>query len=210
MIISPVLRISPITDAIDLSGFEGVILTSENGAVALSKVACVDGVEAWCVGDRTAEVATDLGMRAVSARGDADALVALLGLRASAGTLLHVHGTRTQGDVVTRIRAAGFRAESRMVYEQVETPLTKTARACLNDRGPIVLPLFSPRSAELVGDEARTANAPLAIVALSRSVAEAWTGPAPDLLAIAERPDSPNMLEGVATVWTEFARWDGN
>ncbi len=210
MIISPVLRISPVTDAIDLSEFEGVILTSENGAVALSRVACVGGVRAWCVGDRTAEVATDLGMRAFSAHGDANALVALLVGRASAGTLLHVHGTRTRGDVVARIRAAGVRAESRVVYEQVETPLTGTARACLNDRGPVVLPLFSPRSAKLVGDVARTANAPLAIVALSRSVANAWTGPAPSLLAIAERPDSPNMLEGVATVWAELARWDGN
>lgn len=201
VIVSPIIRITPVTDVIDLSEFAGVVLTSENGARALSSVAGVSGIRAWCVGNRTAKVARDLGMRTVSAGGDSNALVALLEERRPEGVLMHAHGARTRGDVVGRLRAAGLRAESRMVYEQVRMPLTKTARACLNDVGPVALPLFSPRSARLVGDEALTATAPLAIVALSQSVAEAWTGPAPSQLAVAERPDVPNMLESVAAVW---------
>ncbi len=140
-------------------------------------------------------------MNAVSAGGDADALVALLVKKRPEGALLHAHGTRTHGDVVARLRTAGIRVESRTVYEQVPMQLTESARECLNEDGPVILPLFSPRSARLVGDETLTASAPLAVVALSRSVAEAWTGPVPWQIAIAEHPDAPNMLEGIAAVW---------
>lgn len=205
VIISPIIRIIPITDGIDLSEFAGVVLTSENGARALSSLAGVSGIRAWCVGDRTAEVARGLGMRTVSAGGDSNALVTLLEERSPEGILLHAHGARTRGDVVGRLRTAGLQAESRMVYEQVRIPLTKTAQACLNGDGPVTLPLFSPRSARLVGDAALTATAPLAIVALSQSVAEAWSGPAPGQLAVAESPDVPNMLESVAAVWAALS-----
>ncbi len=201
-IVSPVFRISQVAERVDLSGFEGVILTSGNGALALESVAAVDGIRAWCVGDHTAEVARSMGMRAVSAGGDADALVSMLARKHPEGALLHAHGTNTKGDVVSRLREAGFRAESRIVYEQVPIPLTDAALTRLNGQGPIVLPLFSPRSAQLVGNEVLNAVAPLAIVALSRSVSEAWTGPAPRRLTIAERPDAPNMLEGIAALWT--------
>jgi len=50
-----------------------------------------------------------------------------------------------------------------------------------------------------------TATAQLAIVALSQSVAEAWSGPAPGQLAVAESPDVPNMLESVAAVWAALS-----
>ncbi len=203
-VISPVLRIVPSARVIDLGGIGGVILTSENGARALKGVAAVTGVRAWCVGDQTARVAQELGMRTSSAGGDADALVSMLIEDNPAGTLMHAHGVRTKGDVVVRLRAAGLRVESRIVYEQIPLPLTHAAHSCLHDRFPVILPLFSPRSAELAGKAALTAVAPLTVIALSQAVFEAWEGPAPQQLSIAERPESTNMLESVAVHWTSL------
>jgi len=140
-------------------------------------------------------------MRAVSGGGDANALVAMLARKRPKGTLLHAHGTNAKGDVVARLRAAGLLAKGRRVYEQVPMPLTRAARACLIRHKPVVLPLFSPRSAALAGNGAATAVAPLAVVALSRAVSEAWTGPEPRQLSVAKRPDSCSMLESVAVLW---------
>ena len=141
-------------------------------------------------------------MRAISAGGNADALVDMLVRIRPQGALLHAHGARTQGNVTTRLRTAGIRAESKKIYEQIPVPLSDAARACLESPKPVLLPLFSPRTALLVGNQAGTAIAPLSIAALSQPVAEAWSGPTPRQLVIAERPAAPNMLESIVALWT--------
>ena len=205
VLISPVLDIWQAGMAVDLAGIDGVVLSSENGARALAAVADVTGKRAWCVGDRTAKVARGLGMQAVSAAGDAGALVGLVAGVAPRGRLLFAHGSETRGDVAGRLRAAGCEVLTREVYQQVEAPLTKAALAVLDGPAPVIAPLFSPRSARLLGAQAIGARAPLALVALSEAVARDWTGPKPRSFTVAAHPDADHMLDEVATIWTALA-----
>lgn len=202
VVISPILTIVPRAQAVDLTNYAGVILTSENAARVLAELVDVAKVRAWCVGDRTTLVAADLGMDAVSAVGDASDLVEMLLMQRPEGALLHAHGAETRGNVAQQLAAEGIPVMTKVIYDQVETPLSDQARAVLAGSDPVVLPLFSPRSARLVGDAAQGANAPLVIVALSPAVMRAWTGPKPESFTVADHPDAAHMTKAIATIWT--------
>lgn len=204
VVISPLLRIETRDEVVDLGGFAGVVLSSENGVRALARLADVAGVSAWCVGDRTADMANALGMRAVSAGGDADDLVRLVTRVRPEGALFYAHGAEVRGNVAGRLADAGLRVQSRVVYDQVAAEFTDQARALLTAEGDVILPLFSPRTAQLAGKGAIGARARLAVVALSEAVAAGWGGPDTESFTVAARPDAPHMIEAIATIWTEL------
>jgi uroporphyrinogen-III synthase len=64
------------------------------------------------------------------------------------------------------------------------------------------VPLFSPRSATLLSDEARDAAAPLLLAFLSDAVREAWSGPV-HAATVAARADSAALASAVARLVTK-------
>ena len=195
VVISPILTIRPINSPVSLDGVSAVILSSENGARVLAEMMDVGGRLAYCVGDRTAHVAHGFGMRAMSANGDANDLIAMIKEHHQAGQLLHVHGAVSQGDIAANLNANGINTRSEVIYEQVETSLSNQARALLQGDEPVILPLFSPRSAALVGKAADTARAPLALASLSPAVRAAWVGPKPVASLIADQPNARALCD---------------
>lgn len=176
---------------------QALILTSAN-AVAAAARAGLAGL-ALCVGDQTAEAARAAGFDAVSAGGDADALVALIAGR-DEQTFWHLHGRKTRGDVAQRLRALGRVVGEAVVYETRPLPLSSTAREALASEPAVILPLFSPASARIA--QAALADAPrtgrVAILSLSPAVERAAAGIAADLRLTARRPDADGMVEIVA------------
>lgn len=144
------------------------IFTSVNGVRAVG----AGRGRAWCVGERTAEAAEAAGFDAVAGRGDADGLVAYVAARAGR-PLIHVRGAHARGDVAARLRAAGHDCAEMIAYDQPERPLTAEAIAALSGSEPLVVPLYSPRAAQLLSRHAGNIRARLDILALSAAVAEA-------------------------------------
>lgn len=175
--------------------FDAVIFTSETAVAAARGLVGLPRT-AFTVGDHTARAARAAGFVAHSAAGDAAALVALL-TRARPGPVLHLHGQHTRGDVVAHLRAAGLQAEAVVVYVQEPQPLTAPARDWLDGDQPVIVPLFSPRTAILFS--AARATAPLWLVALSAAVDTAASLPAARRVTAA-RPDAQAMVEAVATL----------
>ncbi|MDJ0824800.1 MAG: uroporphyrinogen-III synthase [Rhodobacter sp.] len=201
MVISPVLRIEPRDALVDLTGVAGVVLTSENGVLGLPRTV-PEGLVAYCVGDRTADAARASGLSAVSAGGAIEDLAALIRNDALTGPLLHLRGAEVRGDLPAILAGTGAELREVVVYDQVPLDLTAEAKGVLSGTAPLVAPLFSPRSAALLGTAAQGAAAPLWLVALSPAVAEAWRGPEPALLRIADRPDAAAMTERLVTIYT--------
>jgi len=169
--------------------------TSENGVAVAAPHLGGTGRRAWCVGDRTAAAARAAGFAAASAGGDAAALAALIGRARPAGEIVHLSGRHQRGDLVARLARAGLRARRVVVYDQVARPLPQPARAALAGGAPVLVPLFSPRSAALLSDAvAPGVRAPLLVAALSPAVAAAWDGPGQGALAVAERPEAEALL----------------
>jgi uroporphyrinogen-III synthase len=191
-LIAPLL--APVFLAADLPGHAAVILTSETGAQAAARLVA-PGL-AFCVGDRTAEVARALGFQARSAAGDAEALIQSILAAPDPGPLLHLRGREARGEIAARLTALGRPTQEAIVYAQEPQPLTPAAIAALQGQGPVILPLFSPRSATLFAAEARRigAKAPLRVVAMSPAVREAAARLGASCL-VAARPDAKSMAE---------------
>ncbi len=197
IVMSPLLV--PTSVAVDLpdTSLAGIILTSQTGAEAAGRLRAQLPDLAYCVGERTAEVAKALGFNVRSALGDAAALHDLI-LGESHGPLLHLRGREARGDLARRLSASGVPTTEVVVYAQDKQPLTNEAVVVLTGTTLVVSPLFSPRSAEILGAECQriAATAPLTLIAMSKAVADcAGFSARPPL--IAQHPDAESMLAAV-------------
>ena len=157
---------------------------------------------AFCVGDRTAWVARQMGFATVSAKGDAAALVDLI-LSQPKSPLLHLCGREVRGDLAGPLSSHGIEVQDLMVYAQEEQPLSEEAAALLRHTQPVLMPIFSPRTARLLQAECHRvgAKAPVLVIAMSAAVAEAATGLSHTPPQVAAYPDGESMLAAVVDAW---------
>ncbi|MCV2882137.1 uroporphyrinogen-III synthase [Actibacterium sp. XHP0104] len=204
VILSPVMRIEPLP-ADNLPEAEAVILSSTNAVPAVAGQRIV----AYCVGPRTARAAQEAGLQAVDCGGDAEALVATLTHIAPKGRLLHLRGEHARGEICARLNAAGLRCDEQVVYRQVPQELSRNARDALAGAGPVVLPLFSPRSARLLSARCADARAGLVLVAISEAALQAWESPAPRHAVVAQKPNAEAMLQAITALFAAPGRLEG-
>jgi uroporphyrinogen-III synthase len=195
-VIAPLMAMDPLAHSLPPGAFAGVIFTSVAGVEAAVPSYPDLPRLAWCVGRKTAERAAAAGFLARSADGDASTLVAAIAADPPGGRLLHLRGEDATGEVAERLISAGIETESLVIYRQQAQSLSPEAIALLAAEGPVILPLFSPRSAHLfraaLPDQFK---ASLVLVAMSAAVAEA-ARPIPHLaLVTAEQPTAAAMLE---------------
>ncbi|MGC9369389.1 MAG: uroporphyrinogen-III synthase [Paracoccaceae bacterium] len=200
IVIAPLLRIDPVGALPDLSGYSGLVFSSQNGVRAFAGMSSDRRLPAYCVGTRTAGAAQAIGLRAEVCGADADALVARLAGAAPGGRLLHLRGAHARGEIAARLSAAGQPCDAAVIYDQIPQGLTPEALDLLGRRGVVLLPLFSPRSAKLAGEACAGATATLAVAAMSGAVAQAWDGPVPALMEQAGTPDAEGMLAALGAL----------
>lgn len=194
VVISPLMAVEILPASRPAGDFAAVIFTSETAVLTqmpdLPK-------RAYCVGKRTATVARAAGFSAQSADGDWRKLYDLILRDHPGGRLLFLHAAEAARDLPNALNSAGLETFSVQVYRQNPQALTADAVAILRQDSPIILPLFSARSAKLFFAEyARIqGTAPIFIAALSAQVAEGITAAQ---LHTAARPDGQAMVEAVA------------
>lgn len=199
VLIAPLIEIRPRPLPCAVEGFAGLIFTSENAVRAFAGQSPRRDLPAFCVGDTTAQAARQAGFAARSARGDWRALLHMLKTENPAGPFLHLRGEHVAGPLVAALNGAGISTVAAVIYDQAECALTPQARALLAGSAPVLLPLFSPRSARLLRAAAGQVAAPLHIAAISPAVADAW-GAVQGPLVLAERPDGPGMQAALDTL----------
>lgn len=187
-VISPVIEV--VSLAAEMPTYDEVILTSANGVAEAARLGVKAGTPAWCVGQRTAKLAREAGLEPISADGNADDLVDLI-LSQSAGTLCHIRGVHTRGQVAARLIAQGRVCKEVIAYDQRDIPPTQAALDVLAGTNPIVLPLFSPRSALLIP---AVEQAPVHVIAMSQAVAAEVADLGADTVTVAESPNFEAML----------------
>lgn len=199
VVISPVMRIVAGDEAPDLSCYRGVILTSAN---AVRFVPDLSGMRIYCVGERTAEAAMRAGGEIALVAQDADTLIAQ---NPGPGPLIHLHGEHTRGDVAKRLNLAGIETDEVMVYRQEALPLSDEAKALIEGDTPVVLPLYSPRSARLVASGVTRIGAQVQAIAMSLVAADTWrqeTGSDAEFLTT---PSGKEMLTRIVAKLRGFA-----
>lgn len=194
VVISPVMRIAYDGVLPEMSGEEVLIFTSRHGVEGFCRLSARRDFTCYAVGDATAEAAEAQGMRAISAGGDAEALLARIAAEGVHGPFVHLRGAHVAADIAGALRAAGHLARDAVVYDQVEAALSAGAQALLQGAQPVILPLMSPRTARIVLGQAGPITAPLYIAAISRKVADNVPEGVARRVDIAETPDLPGML----------------
>ncbi|KQI70121.1 hypothetical protein AN189_01615 [Loktanella sp. 3ANDIMAR09] len=181
----------------------------ENGAVIFTSANAVGfaphgmGRTAWCVGQATAHEAQAQGYRTQVAEGDAAALIALILSQRPTGPLWHLAGAHRRGDVGETLREAGLTCETVVLYRQVPLPPPDRLLHAAAGNVPLIAPVFSPRSADILALPDRIA--PLFVVAMSDAVAAAVSVHRPDRVVVAAAPDTPHMLGATRALWSEIA-----
>ncbi|WP_439137278.1 uroporphyrinogen-III synthase [Roseicyclus sp.] len=196
--IAPLMEIVPQGDVPDLDVAAGLIFTSAAGVDVFAAKSARRDLPAWCVGARTAAAAAAIGLTAHSAEGDAEALVALLSHAAPRGRLVHLCGIHQRGDVAARLCAAGLQAVAAPIYDQRAVAPDAVFAAALSHPGPVIVPLFSPRSATLFAQAA--SHAPVMPVVLSDAVRAALPPAMAARAHVAAQPDAPAMIRAMAAV----------
>ncbi|WP_251363709.1 uroporphyrinogen-III synthase [Epibacterium ulvae] len=193
LVVSPLLQIVPVAFDADWSKYRGVVFSSANGVIqALEHPTRLD---AFCVGARTTEIATQHGWRATCAGQTAGQLVqTLLCDDGVTGPLVHLHGQHTRGDIAGQLMNNGIRCDHYVVYDQILQPLTADARTSLSNNKRHIVPLFSPRTAQQFAYECETAEN-IFFIAMSEAVAEPLKSLDYMELQISQAPDAASMAE---------------
>jgi len=181
------------------TGYDGYVFTSPNGARA-AQYWRLPPRPAYVVGAKTA--AATQGDAVFCADGDSAALVELISQHAPQGKLLHLHGTHVAGDISRDLVHYGIHCENCVAYDQRALPINDDLRRILGDVRPVLIPVFSPRSAKLLIDTGENPQN-WHIIAMSHKVAAIFDDIPCKKITIAERPNGPAMLHAVCVVYRE-------
>ena len=199
IIISPLMVPDYLNPPIPSVDFTAIILVSDAAVQAARRISAA-GVTlptlAFCVGNRTATAARSLGFQTRSAQGNAADLIAMIIAHHPRGPLLFLRGQDSSGDIAESLLSAGIETISIVGYHQKAQNLTAQAVALLQASHPVIVPVFSTRSARLLlAETARiSAKAPLWIAALSPAIAAVIDPESVAGLGTSDHPDSAAMI----------------
>ncbi len=170
VIFAPLMEIISIPGEGATADVKALIFSSANGVDAAIGRVTTD-LPTYCVGERTTQKAVEAGWDAKCLGKTADELVeALIGLSPPA-PILHLHGCNTRGDVATRLSVAGLPCRGQAIYDQRLLPLGEDAMRAIRSHHAVIVPLFSPRTAQHFAEICPDASN-LHLIALSHAVAE--------------------------------------
>jgi len=152
VIYSPLISVKPMDDSVSLDSSDTVIFTSSNGVSATGGVVDCEDIVAFCLGQRTTQIASDAGWKAQMCGKTADDLVEYLLQNRPSETLVHLRGRHSRGNIAERLSEAGLTCREQIVYDQRLLPLTVEAEAALAASKDVIVPLFSPRTARQFAD----------------------------------------------------------
>ncbi|KAF0676291.1 uroporphyrinogen-III synthase [Profundibacterium mesophilum] len=203
IVVSPILSIVHCRPDRPLEPDAAAIFTSVHGVEAAAALWPMAGRRAFAVGARTAAAARAAGAVCLSSAGDMGDLVRLIVREAPDGPLRHLHGTHLAGDLAGMLAAEGFDAAGITVYAQEAAALSTAALGLLRGRVPVIVPLFSPRSAMLLSSASAAAEAPVRAVAMSAAVAACWNGTTP--ASVVPMPTARAMLDEILRIVVRLA-----
>ncbi len=186
---SPLLDIVPMEAT--LPDAAGLVFTSVNGVAQAARLAAPHSLPAYCVGPKTSNAAQAAGFSPVTGPGDAEGLIDAILNRQTPGPLAHIRGRHARGAVAQTLTKAGVLCHDVIAYTQVPRALSDAAAAALAGKFPVVLPLFSPRTATILADAGPFA-APLHIAAISPAAQPDLTA---DQIEIAVQPTEDAMID---------------
>ena len=107
--------------------------------------------------------------------------------------LLWLRGRHVASDLATQLGAQGIEVTQAVVYDQVAHPPDPALVRLAQGEARAILPLYSPRSAALVGAAIERVGPGLHVIAISPAVAAAWQGETGATSEVCQSPKGAEM-----------------
>lgn len=200
-IASPMLALAPLDAAVpDLSSVAHLVFTSANGVRFFAGASPLRTAVAWCVGPSTAAAAREAGFADVrEGKGDAADLAADMTAALPSGTegILHVANEAAAGELVARLKAAGYGADFLALYEtRPADDLSPEAEAALA-AGPACVLIHSAKAAAAFAWAAGALDRAI-VIAISDAAARPLAGREIAALHVAAAPNEDALLDALA------------
>lgn len=182
---------------VDLPDCEGIVFTSETAVAAVARLCGDRAALAWCVGPRTGAAARAAGFRTMEGRGTAEDLAREIARRRPAGPLFCPLARDQAFDMQKALALARIDTLAAVVYAQEPCPPTAEALRLMAAAAPVILPLFSNRSAGLAVAAFRGHRAPLLVAAMTVGIAEAARDLDAERVTVAASPDTAALIRAI-------------
>jgi uroporphyrinogen-III synthase len=206
VLLAPLLRIAPDSEAEIVAGpFAAILVTSANAAAAIKlhrRLPELVALLVFAAGDRSAEAMRGAGFAGVvSAGGDVGDLVSLVAARMKPGaTLLYLAAGERSGDLAGDLRGRGYVVHTAIIYRAIaDADLPRETSDAFTQQSVGGVLHFSRRSAEAFINAARTANVLAAALkaahfCLSAQVAEPLAHAGATDIRVAAEPTEAALL----------------
>jgi len=198
---SPLLEIEILKVPLNLSGVHHLLFTSVNGVNAFAENSDQRDIPTICVGSRTAKAATAIGLKAAQAQGTANDMIALAQELAQGlpGEFLYLRGRIAAQGVSSALNTAGYTTRETVIYSQNSQNLNQSAIKVLTNQTRILVPLFSPRTAELFTAQTAGIHVQNAkIICLSQNVADRLGDKFASEITVVSKPTAAAVTREIA------------
>ncbi|MEP5155152.1 uroporphyrinogen-III synthase [Planktotalea sp.] len=169
-----------------------LIFTSRNGVEAWSRAKLPTDERCICVGKATGQAAQTIGFDPIVSGGTVEHLREDIIKNPPQGDLVHIRGRHTRGHLVDSLRESGVNAQELITYDQKLLDLNDEALRLLQGGAPVIVPLFSPRSAAQFA-KAGPFGLQVDVIAISKAAADLCPG-----ARIAPSPDAKGMIAAIS------------
>ena len=202
ILVDPITKIEGVDVLYNFSSVTGLLITSANAVAYLPAALVGSKLPTFCVGEATTRVALKQGLMAQHLAATAEDLYNVLSGGFLEGPLLHLRGTHTTLDFEAYFRDTLIEVQNLIIYQQSAQDLKPATYTLLRGMVPIVLPIFSLRSAELLC-ELELNWALHTCVAISEVVAIPCRAAGFGQVLVSPEPSAGSMLSTLTSLFAE-------
>lgn len=196
--ISPILEIKSFRVNINLSFFDGIIFTSENGVKAFTNLNKKTDKKIYCVGAYTSEIARKSGLIVAHTEKDVGDLKTWLIENDSERKLLYLCGQNISNNLEVAFEGSKTTVVSQIIYDQLSRKLSPSAIQFLSGVIPVLIPIFSERSYEILSQQFKsTMSSSRIAICLSEAIANKIKDDEFEKVLISAQPDLESLIKVV-------------
>ena len=184
-----------------------LIFTSANGLRAAKKHNLINK-KCFVVGANTKKIAVSFGYDVLGFSKDQENLLKLIKSKKPTQSLVHIRGKHTVGNLCDTLERNQFSCLDIIGYNQEPLKIKKQNLQKIHSGRPVILPIFSSRSAELLQSNLDLTG--FNVIAISEAVAKIVTGVELGELVISKKPDLNSMQEATLAILRRLIKFDGS
>ena len=202
---NPIQRIDFLPSLSKVNKNSVLIFTSANGLRAAKKHNLINK-KCFVVGANTKKIAVSFGYDVLGFSKDQENLLKLIKSKKPTESMVHIRGKHTVGNLCDALKRNQFSCLDIIGYNQEPLKIKKQNLQKIHSGRPVILPIFSSRSAELLQSNLDLTG--FNVIAISEAVAKIVTGVELGELVISKKPDLNSMQEATLAILRRLIKFD--